>query len=74
MGGSPPVWRWLNPDGCRFEEETWPMKITCLDIYSDDHNPGIPKWRHSLAFAFLQAYARQAEQFGIEFGDGVVPN
>jgi anaerobic magnesium-protoporphyrin IX monomethyl ester cyclase len=39
------------------------MKITCLDIYSDDHNPGVPKWRYSLAFAFLQAYLTKSEHY-----------
>ncbi|MBF0610161.1 MAG: cobalamin-dependent protein [Magnetococcales bacterium] len=31
------------------------MRLTCLAIHSADNYPGMPQWRFSLAFAYLQA-------------------
>jgi radical SAM superfamily enzyme YgiQ (UPF0313 family) len=36
------------------------INITCLAIHSVDNYPGMPKWRFSLSFAYLQAYATKS--------------
>jgi len=37
--------------------------ITCLAIHSLDNYPGMPKWKFSLAFAYLQAYATKSSLY-----------
>ncbi|MBF0625898.1 MAG: B12-binding domain-containing radical SAM protein [Magnetococcales bacterium] len=39
------------------------MKITLLAIHSEETYPGMPPWRFSLAFAYLQAYLTTSPQY-----------
>ncbi|MBF0540422.1 MAG: B12-binding domain-containing radical SAM protein [Nitrospirae bacterium] len=39
------------------------MRIVFLDIYSDDHNPNIPKWKYSLAIAYLKSYLTKSKYY-----------